>query len=189
MAKTFPPIFINKYLSEKISPSLPEYFSNSLRFFPTMPTDIEALTETFPEAANDVFSVYDRMFKMRRKPFPHIKSEQVLYYFYKVAGDISGLVYTTQAVQDLLDRGDESAEDLNAWIASKVNPSGEVEFDGETFTPVYFHDIKVYQLEETRDIVDFGTARTFAGNKVIIDYDYHAPGYSSNGLYNNTQIV
>jgi len=37
----------------------------------------------------------------------------------------------------------------------------------------YFHDFKVYQLEETRDIIDFGTARTYAGNKIIIDFDYH----------------
>jgi hypothetical protein len=39
--------------------------------------------------------------------------------------------------------------------------------------PVFFHDIKVYQLEESRDIIDFGTARTYAGNKIIIDYDWH----------------
>jgi hypothetical protein len=37
----------------------------------------------------------------------------------------------------------------------------------------YFHNFKVYQLEETRDIIDFGTARTYGGNKFIIDYDYH----------------
>jgi hypothetical protein len=155
-----------------------------------MPTDIESLTETFPEAANDVFAVYDRMLKMRRKAFPHIKSEQVLYYFYKVAGDISGLLYTTQAVQDILDRGDESAEDLNTWITSLPrNAQGNVVFDEEEFSPVHFHDIKIYQLEETRDIVDFGTARTYAGNKVIIDYTYHSPGYSSNSSYNDTQIV
>jgi hypothetical protein len=41
------------------------------------------------------------------------------------------------------------------------------------FYPVFFHEIKIYQLEETRDIVDFGTARTFAGNKIIIDYCWH----------------
>jgi hypothetical protein len=37
----------------------------------------------------------------------------------------------------------------------------------------YFHSFKVYQLEEVRDIIDFGTARTYAGNKIIIDYQYH----------------
>jgi hypothetical protein len=37
----------------------------------------------------------------------------------------------------------------------------------------YFHGFKIYQLEEVRDIIDFGTARTYGGNKIIIDYDYH----------------
>ena len=37
----------------------------------------------------------------------------------------------------------------------------------------YFHNFKVYQLEETRDIIDFGTARTYGGNKIIIDFEYH----------------
>jgi len=37
----------------------------------------------------------------------------------------------------------------------------------------FFHRIRIYQLEETRDIIDFGTARTYAGNKIIIDYDWH----------------
>jgi hypothetical protein len=36
-----------------------------------------------------------------------------------------------------------------------------------------FHSFKVYQLEETRDIIDFGTARTYGGNKIIIDFEYH----------------
>jgi hypothetical protein len=27
-------------------------------------------------------------------------------------------------------------------------------------------------LQETRDIIDFGTARTYGGNKIIIDFDY-----------------
>jgi hypothetical protein len=42
------------------------------------------------------------------------------------------------------------------------------------FAMPFFHEIKVYQLEETRDIIDFGTARTYAGNKIIVDYDWHA---------------
>jgi len=27
-------------------------------------------------------------------------------------------------------------------------------------------------LQETRDIINFGTARTYAGNKIILYYDY-----------------
>jgi hypothetical protein len=75
------------------------------------------------------------------------------------------MIQIQEAILRLLDRGDESAQDINSWTKGKT-------FDGMTCR-FYFHDFKIYQLEEARDIVDFGTARTYAGNKIIIDYDYH----------------
>ena len=177
MAIYYPPAFINAYLAEKIPAELgTDRFDNGLmKFFPTSPTAIDDLTETFPDAAGDVFAVFDRMLKMRRGPFPHMKYEQLLYYFYKMAGDPVDLIESTQVIQDLLDRGDESAQELNAWIASQPNGTteGTKEINGADFYPVFFHELKIYQLEETRDIIDFGTARTFAGNKIIIDYCWH----------------
>lgn len=199
MAITYPPIFINAYLAEKVPQTLGtgRFSSGLLRFFPTMPTDINALTETFPDISGNVFAVYDRMFKMRRRAFPHIKDEQLLYYFYKMHGDPVDLIETTQVVYDLLDRGDESAQDLNEWVKNKqASGSPIVDDSGNPYPVIFFHDVKVYQLEETRDIVDFGTARTFAGNKIIIDYCYHTKGYNNrSGLsasspvtYNGTAI-
>jgi hypothetical protein len=196
----YPPIFINEYLADKISTNFNRFSDNSiagsnrfnLRFFPTSPTDIEALTQGFPPAEDDLFAVYDRMFKMRRTAFPHIKCEQLLYYFYKMSGDPVALIKASQAVLDLLDRGDESAQELNAWIRnlhlSQGKPTTTIEnivtgssekfksvtIKGEQFLLPFFHEIKIYQLEETRDIIDFGTARTYAGNKIIIDYDWHS---------------
>jgi hypothetical protein len=194
----YPPAFINAYLSEKIPQELgANRFAGSMKFFPTTPTSIDDLTENFPESAGEVFAVYDRMLKMRRTPFPHIKSEQLLYYFYKMAGDPVDLIETTQVVQDLLDREDESAQDLNDWISNyqKDNPGTPIQkldgdkpitdssgntillptanIGGTDFLLPFFHKLRIYQLEETRDIVDFGTARTYAGNKIIIDYDWH----------------
>ena len=188
MAIHYPPIFINRYLSEKIESVLGDSYYSTLKFFPTTPTDIGALTELNPEAANDVFAVYDRMFKLRRKAFPHIKSEQLLYYFYKTSGDIEALIETSQIVYEILDRGDDAAQDINSWVASKAsgtvdvkNPvTGVVEtfnkvtFDGKDFLLPFFHSLRVYQLEESRDIIDFGTARTYAANKMIVDYDWHS---------------
>jgi hypothetical protein len=273
----YPPVFINNYLAEKITQGLPEYFNADpqaeseypLRFFPTQPTSIDTLTEEFPEASENVFAVYDRMFRMRRGPFPHCRTEQLLYYFYKTSGGIDALIETTQEVARLLDDGDESAEDVNVWIKEKAvsSPGGSVtrttvaftdkeleenvvtlttekshglnagdviivketntitgaptSFAGEfpvlsTPTPkklTYsksginvsersaqgeatvgiahptvrfgsgagakdfflpkFQEFKIYQLEEARDIIDFGTARTYAGNKIIIEYAWH----------------
>jgi hypothetical protein len=108
---------------------------------------------------------------MNRSGFPHIKCEQILYYFYGLGEDsIPTMIQTQEAVLRLLDRGDESAEELNAWCANR-----KVQLDdGTTVDNMFlFHNFKVYQLEETRDIIDFGTARTFGGNKIIIDFDYH----------------
>jgi len=160
-----PVLWINQYLKEKIT----ELSGlEDIPFFPTGPSTLETLQKQFPEGGT--MAVWDRMFKMRRGPFPHIKCEQVLYYFY-ANGDRSGftaqerMINIQEAVLRLMDRGDESAQELNAWAKGKT-------FDGMQ-CKFYFHDFKIYQLEEARDIVDFGTARTYAGNKIIIDYDYH----------------
>lgn len=168
-----PTLWINKYLEKKI----PELTGLSdIPFFPTMPSTIDDLTEMFP--SGEVFATYDRMFKMNRKNFPHIKNEQLLYYFYAVGSDpIIKVVKTTEAIFRLLDRLDESAEEINNWCSNRTievkdpttNPTSTLSLDNI----FYFHNFKVYQLEETRDIIDFGTARTYAGNKIIIDFEYH----------------
>ena len=169
-----PPTIINAYLASKISPNFdpdnsiggPETFGTTY-FFPTLPTQIDDLTNTFPDS-NGVFGVYDRMFKMRREAFPNIKCEQLLYYFYSVGEDAQkNMIITQQQISDLLDQADDSAKDLNDWARANAGA-----WEAESL-PLFFHNFKIYQLEETRDIVDFATARTYAGNKIIIDYDWH----------------
>jgi len=156
-----PVLWINYYLRTKIQELAG---LEDVPFFPTGPSTIETLQKQFPEGGT--MAVYDRMFKMRRGPFPHIKCEQVLYYFYASGSEPTiQMIKIQEAVMRLLDRGDESAQELNSWVQGKTLDGMSCEF--------YFHDFKIYQLEESRDIVDFGTARTYAGNKIIIDYDYH----------------
>jgi hypothetical protein len=160
-----PVLWINTYLQEKLSAVINLDTDDLVPFFPSGPSTLETLQKQFPEGG--VMAVWDRMFRMRRGPFPHIKCEQVLYYFYAQANEPTvKMVKIQELVMRLLDRGDESAQELNAWAKAKGTIGGmECKF--------YFHDFKIYQLEEARDIVDFGTARTYAGNKIIIDYDYH----------------
>jgi hypothetical protein len=38
---------------------------------------------------------------------------------------------------------------------------------------VFFHNIKVYQADEARDIAELASARTLFLNKLVIEYDYH----------------
>lgn len=195
-----PPSFINAYLQDKVA-----YFHGfGMPFFPTMPTDLQAATDGFSYSRltgnadnqkyyfNGAAAIYDRMFKMRRGAFPYIKCEQVLYYLYSINETaVSTLIEATQSIHDLLDRGDDSAKDINSWIQNLHISQGSREIDvpniidgtterksvvtlnGTDMLLPYFHDIKVYQLQETRDIVDFATARTYAGNKLVVDYDWH----------------
>ena len=169
-----PLLWINKYLQTKLSESL----GYVTPFFPPSPFNLDDLTEKWmvlndvnTPVSNGVACTWDRLIKMNRSGFPHIKCEQILYYFYGLGEDsIPTMIQTQEAVLRLLDRGDESAEELNAWCANR-----KVQLDdGTTVDNMFlFHNFKVYQLEETRDIIDFGTARTYGGNKIIIDFEYH----------------
>jgi hypothetical protein len=175
MAIYHPPTFINAYIKDNTN----EFNSGTgVPFFPTSPTSIDDLTETFPLIQGTdgaVFAVYDRMLRMRRTPFPHIKSEELMYYFYGTsANSVVNVINVTQKIQDLLDYEDESAQDLNDWIRDKQSSDNPLRDEsGEILPSVFFHRLRAFQLQETRDIINFGTARTYAGNKIIIDYDWH----------------
>jgi hypothetical protein len=169
-----PVLWINKYLQAKVQ----ELTDIETPFFPSTPSTLENLTVMFPEGG--VMATWDRLIKMNRKGFPHIKCEQLLYYFYATAENtVENMVKIQEAVLRLMDRFDETAEEVNNWCSNRVvrvtvpvtveNPAGFIDLENQ----FYFHNFKVYQLEETRDIIDFGTARTYGGNKIIIDFDYH----------------
>jgi len=177
-----PALWINEYLKAKLSSLIQTQNGNSLGvpFFPSKPGTIDELTEQWVTVDgaqaeySGVMATWDRLIRMNRRTFPHIKQEQMLYYFYATQDNVTEtMVQIQEAVLRLMDRLDESAEELNNWAKGKqINV-------GTTINPVYiqnkfmFHDFKVYQLEEVRDIIDFGTARTYGGNKMIIDYSYH----------------
>lgn len=164
-----PQLWINTYLQEKLI----EYAEIAMPFFPSMPASIDELTEQWVFVNGErfgyqgVMATWDRLIRMRRSPFPHIKQEQLLYYFYATQDTVlDNMVRTQELVLRLMDREDETAQDINSW-AAKHPP-----IDGMT-CKFKFHRFKVYQLEEVRDIIDFGTARTYGGNKIIIDFEYH----------------
>lgn len=180
-----PVVWINKYLQNKLS----TVGFDGVPFFPTTPSAIDSLSQSFA-TGNGVMATYDRMFKMNRNAFPHIKSEQLLYYFYATeANTINNMVQITEAVYRLLDRSDESAEEVNNWCSNRRVNLGTQQVPNLVDNIFYFHDFKVYQLEETRDIIDFGTARTYGGNKIIIDFSYHIVPINPDGRSENTDTT
>jgi hypothetical protein len=169
-----PVLWINRYLQDQIA----GIFQNTageqnatFPLFPSLPSTIDDLTEYFGQSTQGVAATWDRLIKMNRKGFPHIKCEQLLYYFYATGDDaVNKMVKIQESVLRLMDRFDETAEEVNNWCSNR-----QIRLDDGTIVDnqFYFHNFKVYQLEETRDIIDFGTARTYGGNKIIIDFDYH----------------
>jgi hypothetical protein len=168
-----PQLWVNYYLQEKIFGDA----NIAIPFFPTLPSTIDDLTEQWTvingerQSYNGVVAVYDRLIRMRRSPFPHIKQEQMLYYFYATQDNVTeNMIKIQEAVLGLMDREDETGSEINAWAKAK----GLINVSGADLPPeFYFHRFRVYQLEEVRDIIDFGTARTYGGNKIIIDFEYH----------------
>lgn len=163
-----PVLWINKYLEDQIQ----ILTDIETPFFPSTPSTIDNLTKSFP--AGGVMATWDRLIKMNRKGFPHIKCEQILYYFYATADNtVENMVKIQESVLRLMDRFDETAQEINDWCSNRVINIGTTSNPDYIENQFYFHNFKVYQLEETRDIIDFGTARTYGGNKIIIDFDYH----------------
>jgi hypothetical protein len=170
-----PVLWINKYLQSKILDST----SLDTPFFPTLPSTINDLNSYFPTGGT--MATWDRLIKMNRKSFPHVKCEQIMYYFYANGENpIEKMVQIQEQVLRLMDRGDETAQEVNNWAANRQINLGRFDSNGNPTDQellvdnmFYFHNFKVYQLEESRDIIDFGTARTYGGNKIIIEYDYH----------------
>lgn len=171
-----PVLWINKYLEDKI----PLLTNIEVPLFPSTPSILDDLTGSFPAAG--VMGTWDRLVKMNRKTLPHIKGEQILYYFYATAENtIENMVKIQEAVLRLMDRLDETAEEVNNWCSNRAINIGTEAIPDLIENMFYFHNFKIYQLEETRDIIDFGTARTYGGNKIIIDFEYHQmPELTSN---------
>lgn len=187
MAKRNPTVIINEYLERALPQVLPDLYGSSIPSIrPSKPEDIDSYYNNTTTLTNGTALgvAYERMFKLRRGAFPHCKCEQVLYYLYAVQGDNSDdrvvtLIENTQAIFDLLDRGDESAQEINAWQDANLNAEGELSLNGALWEPYYFHEFKIFQLEEGRDLIDFATVEGYLGNKIIIDYEYHAKDFNN----------
>ena len=173
----FPPTFLNAYINSELQafnlmPTGPNPFQP---FFPAQsPMSIEDVYNDSVYIVNNpdgVVIMFDRLIRFSTMPFYRHKREQLVYFIY--GPNLSKLFDTTRVIIECLDREDAAAQDLNSWMASNeiVNENNEV------IEPnVYFHNIKVYQADEARDIAELASARTLFLNKLVIEYDYHTTG-------------
>ena len=173
----FPPTFINQYVVGQLERfGILSGAEQMVPVFPTSPTNIEDVFKNYvaaPGISDPLLIQYERLIRFRPNPFYRNKREQVVYYLY--CTNLSKITDAHRIITDALDREDSAAQDVNAWCA-------EFGVDSIPFN-VYFHNIRVYQADETRDILDLASARTLYANKLIVEYDYHTKdNISVNGV-------
>ncbi len=104
--------------------------------------------------------------RLRSSAFPVGKREQVLYTVY---GDIESCTNIGNVMLAVLDREDYSAQDLNKWMTD--NKASLVA--KELPMKVFFRSIRVFQADESQDLVELDGYRRGSVHKYIVEYDYH----------------
>lgn len=172
----FPPMWVNAYIVDELK----KYDAfNDVLVVPSTPTAIDDVYKNTLGSYPDLAVQYDRLLRLRRNPMYYMKCEQLLYYVYGLPEKITDAIII---ISQLLDRSDAAAEDLNKWIADKQSGASPIRKDPMDATSaivepnVYFHDIKIFQLEEARDLTQLATVRGLTLNKLLIEYDYHYGG-------------
>lgn len=170
----YPPKWINAYIYNELSQYDDIGVDKTSLISPilaTTPTNTEELYKNLLQSTTvgePLLIIYDRLITFRPNAFYPHKKEQLLYYLYSTS--LPNVNNANIVISQLLDREDVAAQELNAWC----------EQNQEGFN-VFFHNIKVYQAQEARDVLDLASARTMFVNKIIIEYDYH--GKSTQNTY------
>jgi len=167
----YPPHWINAYIFSKLAEYEDIGISANQQLVPifaTTPTSTEEIYKNVVQSTNieqPLVIQYDRLMRFRPNSFYPAKREQLLYYLYSTS--IANVNNANIVISQLLDREDAAAQDVNQWAATNA---------GSLNVPhnVFFHNIKVYQADESRDVLELASARTIFVNKLIIEYDYHA---------------
>lgn len=154
---SLPVLTINGYLwdtMKQIDSTLGQTknYGNKIPFFPM--SDSASGVKAWE---NKPYIIYDRMLKITGSPFPYIKKEHIVY---ALKGKEEQTLEWGMALQYILDRQDDSAQDINDWNRSQTTPSG-----------VYFHSTRVLQTNSSASR-DFST-RPFYVTEFIIEAQYH----------------
>ena len=152
---TLPVLTVNGYLwsiMKSLEPTFQKQYGNTTPFFPM--SDSASGNKSWE---NKPYVIYDRMLKMTGSPFYPIKKEHILY---AVKGKEEQTLEWSMAIQYILDRQDDAAQDINSWNASQENPSN-----------VYFHYMRVFQTggSVSRDFSN----RPYYITEFVVEAEYH----------------
>ena len=170
----FPASYINEYLYEQLSKyediNMAQSDNGIIPFFPA--AQAVNVSEIYDQlqlsSAQKLPAVifYDRMIRLRNNSFPIGKREQVLYTVY---GDIENCTNIGSVIFQTLDREDYSAQDLNKWVTENKTNLLAKGYPVKSF----FRSMKVFQADESQDLVELDEYRRGSVHKYIVEYDYH----------------
>lgn len=152
---TLPVITINNYLwstMKQVDATLNKTYNSKTPFFPI--SDSASGTKSWE---NKPYIIYDRMLKMTGSPFYPVKKEHILY---AVKGNDVDTLEWGMAIQYILDRMDDAAQDINDWNRNQPSQAN-----------VYFHHLRVFQSNNT-NIRDFSN-RPYYITEFIVEAEYH----------------
>lgn len=170
----FPGFIVNGYLEDQlkrfdiITPS-----QNFSSFIPVMSSSIDDLYGEFlsTDLSLPVYIAYDRLSRFRPSPFYRHKREQMVY---TVHGPLDKVYATARVIQAALDREDSAAQDVNLWSSQNQDKWFNVgDAQLATTQPIFFHNFKTFQLDESRDLLELAAVRGIYRNKIVVEYDYH----------------
>lgn len=158
---TVPVLAVNGYLwdtMKQVDNTLQKKYGNVIPFFPI--SDNASGKKSWE---NKAYVIYDRMLRVSKNPFYVNKTEHFIYY---LKGNEQQTLEWGSAMQYILDRQDDAAQDINAWNCQRENP-----YD------VYFHYLRVLQTNSgdmgspslTRDF----STRPHYVTQFIIEACYH----------------
>lgn len=177
----FPPHFINHYMWNLLKGYDDVGLGNNSEFIPFVfatPTNYEEIWNYLGEGP--LLVNCERMLRYRPSPFYSIKKEQMAWYVR--SSSTEQLMNFINLVITALDREDVAAQAINAW--AKDNPIEIPDTIPQEYIPhnVFFHRVKAFVIDESRDISELSTAKGYVSNKIIIEYDYHTIQDSDPGV-------
>jgi hypothetical protein len=169
----YPPFFINGYIKDQLTSFDIIQSSEVTPILPVTPEDSATIYQqllTTSNTPNPLLIQYDRLLRFRPSPFYRRKREQLVYTF--ICSSLEKQNNAMAMTIEALDRQDAAAQDINAWAAANTL----FDDDGQTPIPknVYFHNFRVYQVDESRDLIELASVNmSLVRGKIIIEFDYH----------------
>lgn len=159
---SLPVLTVNGYLWDTLKtlePTFAKKYDQKIPFFPL--SDAASGTKSWE---NKPYIIYDTMLTKSIGPFYPIKNQQIIYH---LKGNEQQSLEWGAAIQYILDRMDDAAQDVNDWNRNQATPAN-----------VYFHHIKVFQITTVggagspAEVRDF-SIKPYYITKFVIELQYH----------------